>query len=115
MADITQTQITEIDLKLTETLARVETKVDGLIKVTGELEYHQREINGTVGEHQIILADLRNFKAAIETSAAEKAKAAADRSNAIWGTLYSVAGTLLTLVIAWIVYHYFRINLQNPS
>jgi hypothetical protein len=102
-------QITEIDLELTKTMARVEEKVDNLVTTVNRLDEHQAEINGTVGEHQIMLSDYVTFKEHLEKSAARKAESAAG----IRSTIISIVIPIVVLLLVYLIQKIFHIQLPN--
>jgi hypothetical protein len=102
-------QITEIDLELTKTMARVEEKVDNLVKTVDSLDAHQAKINGTVAQHQIMLTDYTTFKEHLEKSASKKAESAAG----IRSTIISIVIPIVVLLLAYLIQKIFHIQLPS--
>lgn len=109
MADLKQ--ITEIDLKLAEQLAAVNVTLTDILKAQDGTNEHLKTLNGKVVDHEKRLNDYGLFKSSVENSAKRKAQIAAGALS--W--FVSILGTLATLAIIYLIYHYFKINLSNPN
>jgi phage shock protein A len=94
----------------TRTLAVVVERLDGLKTDTGEIKEHLAQINGTVGRHELTIAEAKRIAESAEKQAkfaCSKAEDEKEKRNKLTTKIYvgaiSVLATgLIAVLVAWI-------------
>jgi len=82
------------------------TRMDGIANRVAELASHQKEINGTVAKHQIMLTDYENFK----NATLEKAKHEVMKRSRITASITGIVSSIVTYITIRVVATLLRLT-----